>query len=70
MGNNLQRENEMLKRQLECLEGDYRDELQVTTDYMIMQEDFMNYLKSKLKEDKINKKIYEEIIKRFEGIMI
>lgn len=66
----LKQEIEQLKRTIECLQSDYYDEIQVTTDIMIMQENFMNYLVEKKRIDTANKKIYNEIIKEFEKIMI
>lgn len=67
---NYKKEIENLKNQLECLNNDYYDEINVTTEIMVMQEEFLNYLKNKIKNDKKNKNIYDEIIKEFEKIMI
>lgn len=59
-----------LKKEIEQLKEDYFYECQVVNDVIEWQEQFLDYLKSKIEQDNKNKKIYEEIINEFEKMMI
>lgn len=62
--------NRKLKEEISKLEDELFYANEIINDVVKWQEEFLNYLKSKANEDKQNKTIYEEIIKKFEMIMI